>query len=98
VQQQIRYRKASLLDHPVVGCGQSSVWNAEVLPATNVTAQAMSGVCIGADFAILRNRMADNRLDSPARQMTVMLNNYRSCPALTARKRLPISTPKLSLF
>jgi hypothetical protein len=47
---------------------------------------AMPGICIGADFAILRNSMADNRLNSPDRQTMVTLTDYRSCPVLTARE------------
>jgi hypothetical protein len=38
----------------------------------------MPGLCIGADFAILRNCMADNRLNSPDRQTMVTLTDYRS--------------------
>jgi hypothetical protein len=51
-----------------------------LLPATNVTAPAMPGLCIGADFAILRNCMADDRLNSPDRQTMVALTDYRVLP------------------
>jgi hypothetical protein len=47
-----------------------------LLPATNVTAPAIPVLCIEADFAILRNCMTDNRLDSPDRQTMVTLINY----------------------
>ena len=48
---------------------------------------------------ILRNSIADNRLDLPDRQRMVTLSDYHSRPVLTARevacqKRLPILTPK----
>jgi hypothetical protein len=47
-----------------------------LLPATNVTAPAIPVLCIEADFAILRNCMTDNRLDSPDRQTMVTLISY----------------------
>jgi hypothetical protein len=61
-------------------------------------------VCTRADFAIRRNCMADNRLNSPDRQPMVTLTDYRSRPLITARevtdgkKRLSILTPKPSLL
>jgi hypothetical protein len=55
-----------------------------LLLATNVTAPATPAVGTGADFAILRNCMADNCLDSPDRQTMVTLINYRSRPVITA--------------
>jgi hypothetical protein len=52
----------------------------------NLTALAMRRLCTRANFAILRNCMADNRLDSLDRQTTVTLTNYRSRPVITARE------------
>ena len=46
-----------------------------LLLATNVTAPATPAAGTGADFAILRNCMADNRLDSPDRQTMVTLTD-----------------------
>src|SRR5262249_41708415 len=46
----------------------------------------MSTLCIEADFATLRNCMADNRLDSLDRQTMGTLINYGSRPVITARE------------